>query len=508
MLGDLAMRELGYSLIALILVVGYDRARADEPKRPPNIVFVLADDLGWRDLGCYGSKFYETPNLDRLAAEGMRFTDAYAACNVCSPTRASILTGKYPARLHLTNFIGGYRRGKLNPAPYLDHLPLEEFTLAEALKAGGYRTGFFGKWHLGGKPYWPEKQGFDLNVAGCAAGAPSSYFSPYHIPTLPDGPKGEYLTDRLTGEAIKFLEQNRDRPFFLYLCHYAVHIPLQPKADLREKYRNKLTTFALPPGPEFLPEGNTLTRQIQNRPIYAAMVESVDQSVGQIMQKLDDLKLADNTIVVFNSDNGGLSSSNEHAPTSNNPLRAGKGWNYEGGLREPLIVRWPSVVRPGTICHTPVISTDYYPTLVEAAGLPARPQQTLDGVSVLPLLKGGAIAERALYWHYPHYSNQGGSPSGVVRVGNYKLIESFEDMHVELFDLKTDLSEQHDSSKSMPEKTAALVNQLHRWRQVVGAVMPTPNPDYTPEKIRHTGTLDGRLPVSYVSFQSPAEDDD
>lgn len=497
-------------LLGLFLVAGI-AAAAEPAERPrPNVVFILADDLGWRDLGCYGSTFYDTPNLDRLASQGMHFTQAYAACNVCSPTRASILTGKYPARLHLTDFIGGTRRGKLDPAPYLDHLPLEEFTLAKALKEGGYRTGFIGKWHLGGKPYYPEKQGFDSNVGGCDKGSPPSYFSPYRIPTLKDGPKGEYLTDRLTDEAIKFLRENKNKnkPFFLYLCHYAVHIPLQAKSPMMAKYRAKAAKLT-GAGPEFLPEHEIETRQVQNSPVYAAMVESLDQGVGRVMDELKELGLDSNTIVIFNSDNGGLTSSLEHAPTANVPLRAGKGWNYEGGLREPLIVRWPGVVQPGSRCDTPVISTDYYPTLLEATNLPARPRQTLDGVSIVPLLKGGSLAERPLFWHYPHYGNQGGHPSGVVRVGDYKLIEWFEDMHTELFNVKDDLGEHHDLAGSMPEKATALRDQLHTWRQSVDALMPTPNPDYTPQKIRRLGLLNGgRLPSSYVVLQTPDEDDD
>jgi arylsulfatase A-like enzyme len=500
-----------FAFAALAVLVSTAVALADEPtpRRPPNIVFVLADDLGWRDLGCYGSTFYETPNLDQLAAEGMRFTDAYATCCVCSPTRASIMSGKYPARLHLTDFIGGTRRGKLNPAPYIDHLPIEEFTLADALKAGGYHTGFIGKWHLGRKPYWPEKRGFDSNVAGCEMGAPHTYFSPYHIPTLTDGPTGEYLTDRLTDEAIKFLNANKEKPFYLYLCHYAVHIPLQAKPLEQAKYRAKAAQLPPASGPEFLPEGNTNTRQIQNRPVYAAMVESVDQSVGRIMQELRRLGLEDNTIVVFNSDNGGLSSSSEHAPTSNAPLRAGKGWNYEGGLREPLIVRWPGVVQAGSVCHTPVISTDYYPTLLDAVGLPQRPRQTVDGVSIIPLLKGKSLAERALFWHYPHYSNQGGGPCGAIRLGDYKLVEWYEDMHVELFNLKDDIGEHHDLSRSLPDKVAMIRNDLHRWRKSVDATMPTPNPDYTSEKVGRLGLLNnGRLPLSYVAVMRPEEDDD
>ena len=468
-------------LFALVPLAALAAPESAKPTARPNLVFILADDLGWADLGCYGSTFYEAPHLDQLAAKGMRFTDAYAACSVCSPTRASILTGKYPARLHLTDWLPGRTDRpdqKLKRPVILDHLPLEEVTLANALREGGYRTGFIGKWHLGGPDFFPEKQGFDLNVGGCAKGSPPSYFSPYRIPTLPDGPKGEYLTDRLTDEALKFIAGAGGKPFLLYLSHYAVHNPQQAKADLVAKYQGKAARLPPTAGPEFLPEGKQQARQIQNQPIYAAMVQSLDESVGRIMQKLAELGIERNTIVVFTSDNGGLSTS-EHEPTSNLPLRAGKGWHYEGGVREPLIVRWPGVTQPGSTCRAPIISTDYYPTLLEMAGLPLRRRQHVDGVSLVPLLKGGARPERPLFWHYPHYSNQGGGPGGAVRVGNFKLIEWFEDMRLELFNLSDDLGERHNLAPTMPDKAASLRQQLHEWRESVNAAMPTPNPDYT-----------------------------
>ncbi len=466
---------------AALAVISADAAVAPRTARP-NLVFILADDLGWRDLGCYGSTFYETPNLDRLAAKGMRFTDAYAACSVCSPTRASILTGKYPARLHLTDWLPGRPDRpdqKLNRPVILPHLPLEEVTIAEALKDAGYRTAFIGKWHLGGPGFYPDQQGFERNLGGCELGHPPSYFSPYRIPTLPDGPKGEYLTDRLTGEALKFIEANRDRPFLLYLAHYAVHNPQQAKADLIGKYRAKVAKLPPASEPEFRPEGRHQTRQIQNQPVYAAMVQSLDESVGRVLDKLAALGLEENTIVVFTSDNGGLSTA-EGSPTANAPLRAGKGWSYEGGVREPLLVRWPGVTPPGSVCRAPVMSTDYYPTLLEMARLPLRPRQHRDGVSLVPLLQGGTLPERPLFWHYPHYSNQGGGPSGAIRLGDFKLIEWFEDMRVELFNLQDDLGEQHDLAARMPEKVAALRQQLHDWRRRVAAQMPTPNPNYRP----------------------------
>jgi arylsulfatase A-like enzyme len=340
-------------------------AAAAKPKS--NIVFIIADDLGWSDLGCYGSTFYQTPNLDRLAKEGMRFTDAYAAAPVCSPTRASILTGKSPARLRITDWLPGrkdkpeQRLRRLEIQPFL---PLEEITVAEALKAGGYKTAFFGKWHLGDAPeHWPEHQGFDLNLGGCGKGTPPSYFSPYQLPNLPDGPDGEYLTDRLTSEAIRFIEQNRDKPFLVYLSHYAVHNPLQAKPALLEKYKAKAAKLPAGKSPEFLNDNGRPVRQVQNNPAYAAMVENLDENVGRLLDKLAELKLDENTIVLFTSDNGGLSTA-VGSPTSNLPLRAGKGWPYEGGVREPLLIKWLGTTHPGSICTKPVASPDFFPTLL------------------------------------------------------------------------------------------------------------------------------------------------
>jgi arylsulfatase A-like enzyme len=471
--------------------------RALGRQRRPNFVFFLIDDLGRQDLGCYGSPFYETPNIDRLAAQGMRFTDAYAACPVCSPTRASIMTGKYPARLRLTNYIPGARSGKLRSAEYFHYMKLEEVTLAEALQEGGYRTCFLGKWHLGDKPYYPEKQGFDVNVAGCDAGSPPTYFYPYQrgnrsLPGLEEGQSGEYLTDRLTDEALKLIEQNKNRPFLLYLSHYAVHIPLEAKKELVERYQAKIQRLGLADKPHFATgedwpktgagddkwRQSLKTRILQDHAVYAAMIESVDQSVGRVMQKLQDLGLDGSTVVFFMSDNGGLATA-EGQPTCNLPLRGGKGWLYEGGIREPMIVKWPEVAKPGSVCDGPVMSTDFYPTMLEMAGFPPKPQQHVDGESLVPLLVGtGRQKRQALYWHYPHYSNQGGKPGGAVRVGDFKLIESYEDNHVELYNLRADLGEQHDLAAEMPQKAAELRRMLHEWRQEVGAVMPEPNPDW------------------------------
>jgi arylsulfatase A len=443
---------------------------AAQNPRPLNFVFILIDDMGWTDLGCYGSKSYDTPNIDRLATQGMRFTNAYAACPVCSPTRASILTGKYPARLHLTDWIPGRKQwptAKLLTPEFRHELPLEEITLAEALKSAGYASASIGKWHLGGDGYSPTEQGFDRNVGGTARGSPKSYFGPFDLPGLEGGPEGEYLTDRLSTEAEKFIEQNKDRPFFLYLPEFAVHLPLQGKEDLVAKYQAKLKSS-----------------ETQNNPVYAAMVESVDQGVGRLLQKLDDLRLADRTVVILTSDNGGLRYEGIQTKpvTSNAPLRAGKGHLYEGGIREPLIVRWPGVVKPGSVCDDPLISVDYFPTILEIARL-GKPSHPVDGVSILPLLtQKSGLKRDAVYWHYPHYSNQGGPPSGAIRKGDYKLIEFYEDGRLELFNLKDDIGERQNLVRTEPKKAAELDTMLKRWRESVHAAMPTMNPNYDPAK--------------------------
>ncbi len=457
----------------------------------PNLVLILIDDLGWTDLGCYGSPFYETPHLDRLAQQGMRFTDAYAACPVCSPTRASIMTGRYPARVQITNFIAGEARGRLLSAPYLHYLPREEKTVARALGEGGYQTWHVGKWHLGDEPYWPHHHGFDINVGGWSAGMPRSYFAPYHNPMLPDGPDGEYLTDRLSDEAVRLIRtRDPDRPFFLNLCYYTVHIPIQGKPALVEKYTAKAASLGLDQQDPFEPgehypcehkrDQRVVRRRFHSDPGYAAMVQSMDDGIGRVLAALDDEGIAEDTVVVFTSDNGGLSTS-EGSPTCNAPLAEGKGWMYEGGTREPLIVRWPSVTAPDSLCTVPVTSTDFYPTFLDAAGLPPEPERHCDGVSIVPLLRGERKLEReAIFWHYPHYSNQGGRPGCSVRAGDYKLIEFFEDHHLELYHLRDDIGEDHDLAAAEPLVARHLQARLHEWLQDVGAKIPEPNPDWEP----------------------------
>ncbi|MCC6731181.1 MAG: sulfatase [Chthonomonadales bacterium] len=464
---------------------------ATRRSRPPNIVLILIDDLGWRDLACSGSPFYLTPRLDRLAAEGMRFTAAYAACPVCSPTRASIMTGKYPARLGLTNYIGGQARGRLLDAPYIDHLALEETSLASALREGGYATWHVGKWHLGDASYGPERHGFDVNVAGCAWGHPhNGYFSPWGIPGLPNGPPGQELTDRLTDEAIARVRGAGDRPFFLNLWHYAVHTPIEAAPALVERFRARAADLGLDgiaavrAGEPFPCEHKRhlrVTRRIvQSDPAYAAMVHNLDRNVGRLLDTLEECGLVDDTLVLFTSDNGGLATS-EGAPTSNLPLAEGKGWCYEGGTRVPLVVRWPGHASPGEVCDTPVVSTDVYPTLLAAAGLPARPDQHVDGVSLVPLLLGARRLERdAIFWHYPHYGNQGGTPASAVRMGDHKLIEFHEDGRLELYNLSDDPGETRDRAAIEPDRAARMRARLAAWRDSVCARIPAPNPNWQP----------------------------
>jgi arylsulfatase A-like enzyme len=453
----------------------------------PNFLFILIDDLGWRDTGCFGSSFYETPNIDRLAASGMLFTDAYAACPVCSPTRASIMTGKYPARMDTTDWFGApqpdsagrhWTKDKpLLPAPYQEQVALEEVTIAESLEAAGYSTFFAGKWHLGGEGFFPEDQGFGVNKGGHHRGSPpGGYFAPYQNPKLESGPDGEHLPDRLARETAAFIEEHQDGPFLAYLSFYSVHTPLQGREDLIEKYREKAAAHA-DTGPVWGREGERKERLVQNHAVYGAMVEAMDLAVGRVLDKLDEVGLTDNTVVFFMSDNGGLSTSEGH-PTSNKPLRAGKGWLYEGGIREPMIIRWPGVTPSGATCDTPVISTDFYPTMLDIAGLPLREKQHCDGVSITPLLKGKALPEdRALYWHYPHYGNQGGSPGAAIREGAWKLIEFFEDDHIALYHLERDIGETRDLAAEYPEKAAELRAKLDAWQQEVDAKFPSPNPD-------------------------------
>ncbi|MHC4445058.1 MAG: sulfatase [Planctomycetota bacterium] len=453
-----------------ILAVKASVVAADQGQKP-NFVFILIDDLGWADVGCYGNKFNETPNIDRLAAQGMLFTDAYAACCVCSPTRASIETGKYPATLNITDWIPGHQRpwAKLN-IPQIDlHLPLKEVTIAEALKPAGYVTGYFGKWHLGRDQYYPGAQGYDDWMVLTRH---RHFYPRFQCKPPQQLKKGDYLADLLTDKTVKFIEAHKNKPFMVTISHFAVHIPLQAKADKEDKYKAK-------PKPD----------QGINHPIYAAMLESVDDGVGRIMDKLEELKLAQRTVVIFYSDNGGLRQMyNGKGPivTSNAPLRDEKGSPYEGGTRVPLIVRWPEEVEPGSKCNVPVTSVDIYPTLLEMAGTPGDPQHKHEGESIVPLLKQtGKLKRQAIYWHYPHYHHS--TPSSSIRHGNYKLIEFFEDNRLELYNLRKDIGEKNNLAAKMPELAKQLRDKLDRWRKSVNAGIPTPNPNHDPARAHEWG---------------------
>ncbi|MCF7855035.1 MAG: sulfatase [Candidatus Pacebacteria bacterium] len=460
----------------------------------PNIVFILLDDFGWTDLSCYGSTFYETPNLDRLATRSMRFTDAYAACPVCSPTRASIMSGKYPARLGLTNYISWVNPGhqdkcRLIEAPYVPYLSTDENSLASTLKEIGYTTWHIGKWHMGEEPYWPDKHGFDVNIGGCDLGHPNNgYFSPYNIPNLEDGPEGEYLTDRLTDEAIKLIRHNEDSPFFLNLWYYTVHTPIQGKPELVAKYERKARALGLDKVKTFEegeihPKSETVLKRIRRRlvqsdPVYAAMIECMDANVGRLLKAIEEKGELDNNIVIFTSDNGGLATS-EGSPTCNAPLSEGKGWMYEGGTREPLIVCWPGVTQPNSICREPVTSPDFYPTILDMIGADPAPDQHVDGVSFTSLLKGQKPLDRdGIFWHYPHYGNQGGTPGSSIRTGDWKLIEFYEDSRLELYNLREDVGETVNLAGTRPDITQRLHQRLKGWRVDMEALEPTPNPDW------------------------------
>jgi arylsulfatase A len=498
-------------------------------EKPLNVVFFLVDDLGWRDVGCNGSSFYETPHIDRFAEEGVRFTNAYAACHVCSPTRASILTGKYPASINLTDWLPGrqdFAFQKMKNVKINQHLPYGISTLPKVLKERGYHTAIFGKWHLGEDSASVERQGFDLHLPKWNKGWPNKgYFFPYGLEGLEGGPDGEYLTDRLTDEALNYLEKHKDQPFFLYLSHFAVHDPIEGRPDLVKKYSEKLKHVQTNKGMPYILEGNPdaehsmsrpeLTdllnndlfdgykifphqtvkiKQYQDNVEFAGMVESMDESFGRVLQKLQDLKIDDHTVVIFYSDNGGMSAANFYYPdreipddelneafaTSNLPLRAGKGWLYEGGIRVPLIIKWPKPGLQNLVCDVPVTSPDFYPTILELLKIQVPDDYNPDGESLVPLLKGEEnLNRKAVYWHFPHYSNHGmQSPGGAIRLGDYKLLEYFENNTVQLFNLRDDLAEQHDLSISEPEKVNELRQMLHEWREKVGARMMDVNPDY------------------------------
>jgi len=477
---------LGLSIIIGLWSFQYHHIYAQNEQQP-NVLFILVDDFGWTDSGIYGSKFYETPHINNLARTGMKFNNAYTASPVCSPTRASIMTGKYPSKDYYTDWFGApqpwnfenhWTKNKpLIPAAYSPNMALEEYTLAEAFKDAGYSTFFAGKWHLGEtEEYWPENQGFDFNIGGNNKGAPSTgnkYFSPYGNPQMEDGPEGEYLPFRLAKETASFIKSHKDQPFFAYLSFYSVHTPLMTTEELELKYLRKRAKLNLTD--QFEPEYANMNRTTQAHAIYGGMVEAMDNAVGLVLESLENNNLLDNTIIIFFSDNGGLSTA-EGSPTSNLPLRAGKGWLYEGGIRVPLIISWKGKIVGGLENENPVISMDFYPTLLELAGIGKTIEENglLDGVSLVPVLKNpkAAMSRKALYWHYPHYGNQGGNPGSVIQENGWKLIYFYEDDRTELYYLPQDIGEQHNLAPSEREREADLKNKLMDWLQETQARFP------------------------------------
>jgi arylsulfatase A-like enzyme len=491
---------------AAVILAGIFAAVAEDAPSRPNIIVILADDLGWADLSGYGSTFHESPHLDRLSDEGMRFTQAYSSSPYCSPARAALLTGRHPARLKITDYIpsNGWT-GKLLPAEMKMELPLEEVTLAEVLRDAGYATWSVGKWHLGDLGFYPQDQGFQVNIAGNHSGGPPSFFWPYgnekgvtvarpkarddkvgyHYTPVPGllagGKPGEHLCDRLTSEAINLIEHRRkDEPFFLYLSYYDVHAPIMAKPELTEKYRAKAATLGLPSVPD-APRYHVDNRvhggkkmemlETQVNPVFAGMVETLDSNVGRLMAKLEELGIAENTLVLFTSDNGGDNVSSQR------PLTGCKGWLYEGGVRVPWIVKWPGVTKPGSTSDMPITLTDIVPTVLEATGLPARPDLHADGVSIVPLLGGSKEpVHESLFWHFPHYGNHGAGPSSSVLAGDWKLIHWIESDSVELFNLSKDLSEKNNVAAQHPEIVKNLRERLETWRTETAANMPRPKP--------------------------------
>lgn len=488
-----------------LLFVQYTLGAQSKGKQP-NVIVILADDLGWADLSSYGSTFYETPNLDKLASNGIRFTQNYATCPVCSPTRASMMTGKYAVKTGVTDWIKGRQEdGKAMPyekliaQPTAYQLALEEKTIAEYALENNYKTFFAGKWHLGEEEkYWPQYQGFQTNIGGWSKGSPTGrindttggFFSPYKNPTLPDGPTGEYLTDRLTNECLSFIERNQQTPFFLMYSLYAVHNPLQAPAALIKKYQAKQKELGIQNKDRFAKDEDWMKyengwrrRLVQDNPVYAAMIENMDWNIGRMLDKLKQLNLDDNTLVIFTSDNGGLSTA-EGSPTTNGPLRAGKGWLYEGGIRVPLIMYWKGKIIAGSISDLPVTTADLFPTIATAINENYRKEKNIDGENILQLLnKPQAYQNRKLYWHYPHYSNQGGKPGSAIREGNYKLIYNYEDESVELYDVVNDIAEKKNIASANQKIVNQLRKKLQKWQRETNALTPYKNPGYNPSVV-------------------------
>ncbi len=480
-------RGLNAIVVIALLFSACQTAPEIAPEKRPNIVVFFVDDMGWTDLGVFGSDLYQTPEIDRLAADGVRFTNAYSACTVCSPSRAALLTGMYPARTRLTDFIRGhpYPYAKLLPPEWTMKIEHRRVTVAEALREAGYKTAHIGKWHLMPRldddemDHVPERHGFDINVGGGPWGLPGSYFHPFtnergiHIGPLPsDSNEGDYLTDVLTAEALRIIGESRDEPFFLNFWFHSVHTPIQAKEE-------DIARFA-----PLVKDGMRHTG-----PTYAAMVASVDRGVGLVREKLEELGLTENTAIIFTSDNGGLDQNGK--PTENHPLRAGKGSAYEGGVRVPAIIYWPGVTPKGAASNEPVITPDLYPTILEVAGVRGDTEHNakVDGVSLGPLLRNpSAELERdAIYWHYPHYHPGGAEPYSAIRSGNYRLVEFHQDNRIELYNLNRDIGETENLANELPDKAAELRGKLHAWRQRLDAQMPTPNPNHDPARESERG---------------------
>lgn len=484
--------KINQDIVGFILVSILSWSCAE--KKDPNVLFILADDLGYHDLSAMGSAYYETPHIDRIASEGMVFTQGYAACQVCSPSRASIMTGKFPARHGITDWIGARteeewrkqgRHNQLLPPDYVHQLPAEYTTLPEAMKGAGYKTYFAGKWHLGNEGSWPEDHGFDINIGGYESGGPrGGYFDPYDNPKLENQRPGENLSIRLANETVNFLRNNNPnttgQPFFAFLSFYAVHGPIQTSEEKWRKYRQKAADQGIAENGfkmgHFLP-----IRQTQDNPIYGGLVETMDDAVGIVLNELEKIGLDDNTIVVFTSDNGGVAAGDAFA-TSNKPLRGGKGYQYEGGIREPYFIKVPGLTRKGMKSDVPVSGTDFYPTILDLIGAESRPEEHQDGLSLMPLLKGGTLPSRPLIWHYPHYGNQGGRPSSIILEENWKLIHYYEDGSEVLYNLENDLSETRDLAAEYPDKVASLSAQLFDFLEAAGARFPEQDPEYSAEK--------------------------
>ncbi len=492
-----------YVTASLLFFLLHSSMQGQGKRMQPNIVVILADDLGWADLTCYGSTFYETPNLDKLAARGIRFTRNYATCPVCSPTRASLMTGKFPVKTGVTDWIRGRQEdGKAMPyekliaKPTAYQLALPEKTFAEFALENGYKTFFAGKWHLGEEEqYWPDHQGFQVNLGGWSKGSPSGkindstggFFTPYNNPRLKDGPPGEYLTDRLTNECLSFLDSNKGKPFLLVYSLYAVHNPLQAPATLIKKYEQKQMLLGLNNNERFAKdeawmkyETGWKRRLVQDNPVYAAMIENMDSNIGKILARLQQLNIEENTLVIFTSDNGGLSTA-EGSPTVNGPLRAGKGWLYEGGIRVPLIMYWNGKIAAGASSDLPVSTADLFPTIAGAVNANYKKPDSIDGTSIFQLLaKPLLYKNRAIFWHYPHYSNQGGKPGSAILEGNYKLIYNYEDNSAELYDVVHDRGEKNNLAGRNPQMVKQMNRTLFVWLKQNAALFPDKNPGYNP----------------------------